>query len=159
MPARDSGRPTTCRRSRWSAAHSITGSDMFSLGILLHELATGAHPFLRADAADTMAAILRDPPSSGRRDVENVPGLDVVLQRMLAKASSDRIQTMSELRVELEAVRERAWHSTSPPTVVSGAGERSERTPFVGRETEATELRRLLDQMLAGHGNVALLGG
>ena len=43
-----------------------------------------------------------------------MPGLDVLLQRMLAKASSDRVQTMSELRVELEALRERAWLATSP---------------------------------------------
>ena len=36
-------------------------SDLFSLGVMLHELATGRHPFLREDVADTMAAILRDP--------------------------------------------------------------------------------------------------
>ena len=135
-------------------------SDMFSLGVLLHELTTGAHPFQRAEAADTMAAILRDAPSSGRRDVNSVPGLDVLLQRMLAKASSDRVQTMSELRVELEALRERAWLATSPSqSAVGGVVERSERTPFVGREAEATELRRLLDRMLTGHGDVALVGG
>ena len=79
---------------------------------------------------------------------------------MLAKASSDRVQTMSELRVELEALRERAWLATSPAqTAVGGAVERSERTPFVGREAEAIELRRLLDRMLTGHGDVALVGG
>jgi predicted ATPase len=133
---------------------------MFSLGVLLHELTTGAHPFLRAAAADTMAAILRDTPALGRRDVNSVPGLDVILQRMLAKASSDRVQTMSELRVELEALRERTWLATSPAqTAVGGAAERSERTPFVGREAESTELRRLLDRMLTGHGDVALVGG
>ena len=116
-------------------------SDMFSFGVLLHELATGAHPFLHPDVADTMAAILRDPPSSGRRDVSTVPGLDVLLQRMLAKASSDRVQTMSELRMQLEALRERTWLATSPAqSAVGGGAERSERTPFVGREAEATEL-------------------
>ena len=135
-------------------------SDMFSFGVLLYELTTGAHPFLRAGAAETMAAILRDPPSSGHRDVNSVPGLDVLLQRMLAKASSDRIQTMSELRVDLEALRERTWLATSPSqTVVGGAVEPSERTPFVGREAEANELRRLLDRMLTGYGGVAVIGG
>jgi predicted ATPase len=133
---------------------------MFSLGVLLHELTTGAHPFLRADAADTMAAILRDTPALGRRDVNSVPGLDVILQRMLAKASSDRVQTMSELRVELEALRERVWLAMSPSQTAVGEGaKRAERTPFVGREAEATELRRLMDRMLAGHGEVALVGG
>jgi tetratricopeptide (TPR) repeat protein/tRNA A-37 threonylcarbamoyl transferase component Bud32 len=135
-------------------------SDMFSLGVLLHELATGAHPFKRADAAETMAAILRDPPSLGHRDVNTVPGLDLLLQRMLAKASGERVQTMSELRVALEALRERVWLATSPsPTAVGRAAEQSERTPFVGREAEATELRRLLDRMLTGHGGIALVGG
>ena len=113
MRARDWGRPPTCRLSRCSAAALDLRSDMFSLGVLLHELTTGAHPFLRANAADTMAAILRDPPSSGRRDVNSVPGLDALLLRMLAKSSSDRVQTMSELRVELEALRERGWLTTS----------------------------------------------
>ena len=107
-----------------------------------------------------MAAILRDPPSSGPRDVNSVPGLDVLLQRMLAKASSERVQTMSELRMELEALRERAWLGISPsPGAISGVVERSERTPFVGREAKAIELRRLLDRVLSGHGDVALVGG
>ena len=135
-------------------------SDMFSLGVLLHELVSGAHPFLCADAADTMGAILRDPPALGRRDLGSVPGLDVLLQRMLAKPSSARIQTMSELRLELEVLRERTWLTASPSqTMVGVTVERSERTLFVGREMEATELKRLLDRTLAGHGDVALIGG
>src|SRR3990172_574442 len=34
-----------------------------------------------------------------------------------------------------------------------------ERTPFVGREAERGELRRLLDQAVAGQGTVAMIGG
>src|SRR5438093_7395938 len=50
-------------------------SDIFSLGVMLHELAAGAHPFLKDDPSETMAAILRDPPRPGPRDVETVGGL------------------------------------------------------------------------------------
>jgi class 3 adenylate cyclase/tetratricopeptide (TPR) repeat protein len=35
----------------------------------------------------------------------------------------------------------------------------AERTPFVGREAELADLRRLLDDALAGHGGIALIGG
>src|SRR3990172_7541068 len=35
----------------------------------------------------------------------------------------------------------------------------SERTPFVGRETERAELRRCLDQVAGGHGALVMIGG
>ena len=36
------------------------GSDVFALGVLLHEMATTCHPFRRATGPETMAAILHD---------------------------------------------------------------------------------------------------
>src|SRR5207244_11426931 len=35
----------------------------------------------------------------------------------------------------------------------------AERTPFVGREEERAELRRLMEQAIAGHGSVVLIRG
>jgi hypothetical protein len=60
---------------------------------------------MRTDAAGTMAAILRDRPASGARPLESVAGFDRLVGRLLAKAASERVQTVSELRVELEAFR------------------------------------------------------
>jgi len=133
-------------------------SDIFALGVVLYELATGAHPFMRADAAETMTAILRDPPSAGQRPLTSVPGLDTVVGQMLTKAAADRFQTMSELRVELEALRERLWQA-SPSQAAPAAGPFFERTPFVAREAERTDLSRLLERTLAGQGGLALVGG
>jgi tetratricopeptide (TPR) repeat protein len=136
-------------------------SDVFSLGVVLHELVSGVHPFLRATPSDTMAAVLRDPPSTAGRDLEAVPGLSAVIRRMLAKACAERFQTMAELRAELQALRERSWLSTSAarsvPTLRPAA--KAERTPFVARKAEQAELRRALDQMLVGQGGIVLIGG
>jgi tetratricopeptide (TPR) repeat protein/predicted Ser/Thr protein kinase len=133
-------------------------SDIFSLGVILHELATGRHPFLRDEPSETMAAILRDPPAMGPRDADEVAGFGAVIHRMLAKACAGRHQNTAELLVDVEALRERAWSSTSRP-VATAAAQPEERTPFVGRDTEAAELARLLDRMLTGQGGLVLVGG
>jgi tetratricopeptide (TPR) repeat protein/predicted Ser/Thr protein kinase len=136
-------------------------SDIFSLGVIVHEMVTGSHPFRRATPADTMAAVLRDPPAAGGRDLEAVPGLRAVIQRMLAKACAERFQTMAELRAEFESLRERSWLSTpsATPAVATAHPLPAERTPFVSREAELAELRSALDRMLLGHGGIVLIGG
>jgi tetratricopeptide (TPR) repeat protein/predicted Ser/Thr protein kinase len=132
-------------------------SDLFSLGVIVHELATGHHPFLRNEPSETMAAILRDPPTPGPRDADEVSGLSAVIQRLLSKACGERHQTTAALLDDLEALRAQAW-STSRTTPTAHASP-AERTPFVGRETESTELLRLLDRMLTGQGDLVVIGG
>jgi eukaryotic-like serine/threonine-protein kinase len=132
-------------------------SDLFSLGVILHELATGRHPFLRDDPSDTMAAILRDPPTSGSRDLDEPAGFGAVIHRLLSKACAERHQTTTALLDDLEALRANAWSSSRTTTTAPAAP--AERTPFVGRDTESAELARLLDQMLTGNGGLVLLGG
>ena len=132
-------------------------SDLFSLGVILHELATGRHPFLRDDPAETMAAILRDPPTPGSRDLDEPAGFGTVIHRLLSKACAERHQTTAALLDDLEALRANAWSSSRTTTTAPAAP--AERTPFVGRDAEATELTRLLDQMLTGQGGLVLLGG
>jgi tetratricopeptide (TPR) repeat protein len=130
-------------------------SDIFSLGVILHELATGRHPFARGEPSDTIAAILCDPPARGDGDFEGAPGLGALVGKMLAKACAQRPQSMRDLRLELEgllagASAGAAGTSAEPP---------GERTPFVGRDAERAELARLLDVMLTGHGGCVLIGG
>jgi tetratricopeptide (TPR) repeat protein len=134
-------------------------SDVFSLGVILYELASGRHPFAREEASDTIAAILCDPPSQGLRDLDTLPGLGALVGKMLAKACAQRPQSMRELKLDLEALRERARSSGSSGGQGMLADAPAERTPFVGRDAERAELAGMLDSMLAGRGGCVLIGG
>lgn len=78
-------------------------SDLFSLGVVLWELAGGVHPFAGDDPASTIARILevepRELPGRLRTDL---PEIEPVLRRLLAKAPGDRYATTAELVAELE---------------------------------------------------------
>lgn len=132
-------------------------SDLFSLGVILHELATGRHPFLRENPAETMAAILRDSPTPGPRDADDISGFGAVIHRLLAKACAGRHQNTTALLDDLETLRANAWSSSR--TTVAAPAVPAERTPFVGRDAEAAELTHLLDRMLTGQGGLVLVGG
>ena len=134
-------------------------SDVFSLGTILHLLASGRHPFLASSAADTMAAILRDPPAATEADLDLVPGFGRLVHRMLAKACAERYQTMGELRADIEQLRDAAASRSSSSIVGLVAAEPPERTPLVARDAEIDDMVRLLDRMLLGQGSFVLLGG
>jgi serine/threonine-protein kinase len=80
-------------------------TDIFSLGIVLYEMATGRRPFLSDSAAGLMAAILRDAPPSAtsiRRDLPS--SLAEVIARCLQKDPVARPQTARDLRALLSVV-------------------------------------------------------
>ncbi|HEX7707395.1 MAG TPA: protein kinase [Thermoanaerobaculia bacterium] len=80
-------------------------SDQFSLGVILHEMATGTHPFRRANPYETLAAINRDePPPLG----ENFPDPFVwIVERMLAKSPQERYASTTDLARDLASLRDR----------------------------------------------------
>src|SRR2546430_1308357 len=79
-------------------------SDIFSLGIVLYEIAAGARPFDRPSAVGTITAILFDPPPPLTR--EEFKPLQPVIDTCLAKNPNDRYQTAADLRGDLQALRE-----------------------------------------------------
>ena len=86
-------------------------SDLFSLGIMLYELATGERPFRGDSSPALMSSILKDHPKPVGERRSEVP-VDVcrLIGRCLEKQQSDRIQTANEIMLELKAQR-RAWES------------------------------------------------
>jgi TolB-like protein len=80
-------------------------SDLFSLGVVLYEMATGSRPFAGDTAASLISSILRDTPSSVAEVRPELPeNLDRIIQRCLAKAPDERYATAGMVRDELEVL-------------------------------------------------------
>ena len=78
-------------------------SDIFSLGVLLHEMATGERPFKGDTNVSVMSSILKDTPSAITDINPKLPaGLAKIIRRALAKDPSRRYQTATDLRNDLE---------------------------------------------------------
>ena len=81
-------------------------SDIFSLGVMLHEMATGEKPFKGDTNVSVISAILKDTPSSiTDLNPSLPPGLARVIKRALAKDPSRRYQTATDLRNDLEELK------------------------------------------------------
>lgn len=80
-------------------------TDIFALGTLMFEMATGQKAFEGASQASLIASILTHQPppaSSARRDTKLPPALDHIIERCLAKNPADRWQTARDVKLELE---------------------------------------------------------
>jgi len=81
-------------------------SDIFALGVLLYELASGRHPFQTRTPASTAARVLTAPPPDLRDIAPAMPaGLEAIVRRCLEKSKNARYQSASDVARELEALR------------------------------------------------------
>ena len=78
-------------------------SDLYSLGVVLYEMATGRRPFEEKLSTALTDAILHkqpEPPSSRNRNVP--PALESIILKALEKDPKHRYQSAREMRVDLE---------------------------------------------------------
>ncbi len=80
--------------------------DIFSFGVVLCEMLTGAYPFVNDNRIDTMHAILHhEPRLPGANQPELTGAVHRILTRALAKTPKDRYQTVAELAAELKTLK------------------------------------------------------
>jgi serine/threonine-protein kinase len=76
-------------------------TDIWALGVILHELVTGTHPFVAESVADLCARILRDPAPALGADVAGAAALGPIYQRCLAKDPALRFPSVGDLAAAL----------------------------------------------------------
>jgi eukaryotic-like serine/threonine-protein kinase len=116
-------------------------SDLYSVGIVLYELLTGAVPFTGdtpVEIAMKHLSAIPDPPSSHRAEIPRE--LDKVVQRALAKDPHERYQTAEEMDADLARVADGG--SVSRATEEAATAIISRPPPPAAAPTAVTQLRQ-----------------
>jgi TolB-like protein/Flp pilus assembly protein TadD len=106
-------------------------TDIFSLGVLLYEMATGHRPFQGRSSAELASAILRDvPPPLEESRSDLLDGLRRIISRCLQKGPDDRFPTAREAA---EALRDlRSGPASITPTLTQARSPAAAPTPSTG---------------------------
>jgi serine/threonine protein kinase len=116
-PEQTSGRPLDHR------------TDIFSLGVVLHEMTTGRRPFEGTSSAELVSAILRDTPPSVTDMRPDLPSdLARIIRRCLEKDPRHRVQTARDVSNEFRDMA----RFTSRPTQIYPATTRAVSSPDSG---------------------------
>jgi len=113
-------------------------SDLFSLGIVLYELATSERPFKGDTSISVLSAILRDTPKSVTELRADLPKeFARIIRQCLQKDPEERIQTAKDVRNQLRTLKAdldsgeipaRDANASAAPRTAAGGRSRSVRT-------------------------------
>ncbi|MGH7804834.1 MAG: protein kinase domain-containing protein, partial [Candidatus Binatia bacterium] len=130
-------------------------TDLYSVGSLLYEMATGQPPFVGETALSVLSQHIHSTPVPPSRLVPNLPrALETLILNLLAKTPDGRPQTAAVVQQMLRACESGIGSAVAiSPTPLTGD------SVFVGREREMSELRTGVEEVIAGHGRLFLIGG
>jgi len=107
-------------------------TDIFALGAVLYEMATGRKAFTGATQATVISAILRDDPKPvSQVQPMSPPALDRVVKTCLAKDPEDRWQSAADVAKELRWIAEGSAAGVAAPAPVAARRKARERLAWI----------------------------
>lgn len=140
-------------------------SDLYSLGVVFHQLLSGELPFQATDPLEWAHCHIARQPESLADIVPAVSGiLAAIVLKLLAKQAEERYQSAHGLRLDLERCRDMLAASDAIASFPLGQHDASDRLlispKLYGRETERLLLLESLEQVTAtGRARLALVSG
>ncbi len=164
------GTPTYMAPENALGKTSDARSDLYSLGVMLFEMATGQPPFSQEDNLKVIYSHIHDEPTRpSRLNADVTSGLEEVIMRLLSKDPARRYQSASDVARALRQIEESLQNAPrAVPAPARGEAPTPPRAhtppprkalPLVGRESEMNALRAAVDATLRGEGGVMFLAG
>jgi serine/threonine protein kinase/tetratricopeptide (TPR) repeat protein len=141
-------------------------ADLHALGVLLHELATGRHPFAGVEYHEVVRQVLDVRPRRlGEIAPQVSPFLEELVARLLEKDPDRRPASAAEVATILDRGEESAWWKARAVALRRETRRPLRRiripreTALYGRDVEISRLRELFEKAKSGDGRVVLVEG